>query len=95
MCLPHSYSAPKGRYSIPKKKDTRANLAADGLIGKVRLSSDMDETEIMSEIRSVFEAPMGYDSHYCRGVVLELTPSLYPHPSRGQPRRWSGRAAYI
>ena len=35
-----------------------------GLIGKVHLSSDMDESDIKREIRSVFRRPMGGDPEF-------------------------------
>lgn len=63
VCLPYSYPGPNGRYAIPRK-DTRANLATQGLIGKIRLSSTMEEDEILSEVRSAFSAAMGHDPHF-------------------------------
>ena len=61
VCLPKSYPSQDGRYVIPRR-ETRADLASKGLIGKLRLVSDMTEEDILSEIRSVFEVPMGSDS---------------------------------
>lgn len=75
VCLPHSYPSVKGRYAIPRK-DTRANLAASGLIGKVRLSSDMDEGDIMTEIQSVFSAPMGFDEDFPFTLLQRCGPGL-------------------
>ena len=36
----------------------RASLARDGLVGKLHMSSDMSEAELLSEVRSVFKAAM-------------------------------------
>ena len=63
VCLPKSYPSRDGRYVIPRK-ETRADLASKGLIGKLRLVSDMTEEDILSEIRSVFEVPMGNDPNF-------------------------------
>jgi hypothetical protein len=63
VCLPNSYPSQVGRYVIPRR-ETRADLASKGLIGKLRLVSDMTEEDIMEEIRSVFAAPMGNDANF-------------------------------
>lgn len=63
VCLPKSSPSQNGRYVIPRR-DTRAQLGANGLIGKIRLSSDMLEADIMQEIRSVFSTPMGNDPQF-------------------------------
>lgn len=54
VCLPNYYPSQSGRYAIPRK-ETRADLGSKGLIGKLRL---MSEVEILNEIRSVFSIPM-------------------------------------
>ena len=59
-CLPFAYPSRSGHYAIPRK-DTRANLASSGLIGKIRLVSDAEEDDIMSEIRSVFASAIVHD----------------------------------
>lgn len=46
---------------IPRKRKAREFLAANKLIGKIRLVSAMTEQEIMDEIRSVFSFPMSND----------------------------------
>ena len=55
ICLPSSSGStitfPRGR------KHTQ--LGAMGLIGKMRLTSNMSVTEVEEEIRSVFQGPMG------------------------------------
>ena len=48
-------------FRIPRKRDF---LAANKLIGKIRLRSSMSQDEIMEEIRSVFEKPMGVDMFF-------------------------------
>lgn len=51
-----SYSYPRGRY--------RASLGKMGLIGKIHLSSDMNEDDVKKEICSVFQGPMGNDPDF-------------------------------
>ncbi len=48
---------------IPRK-ETRANLGSRGLVGKVRLSTDMSQEEILSEIRSVFSEAMNNNTNF-------------------------------
>lgn len=55
ICLPQTK---KTLISYPRKKN-RAKLGAVGLQGKIRLSSEMTVEEVLNEIRSVFNAPMG------------------------------------
>lgn len=59
ICLPksHSYTV-DGLVKIPRKKSVRDYLASNRLIGKIRLHSEMSESAIMKEIRSVFKEHM-------------------------------------
>ena len=43
---------------------SRDSLAANGLIGRISLSSDMTEEEIFDEIRCVFSSPMEQDTDF-------------------------------
>lgn len=52
--LPQSFD---GSIPIPRSVKKHSFRCANGLIGKIRLTSEMSEEEIMSEIRSVFEKP--------------------------------------
>ena len=63
VCLPSSYPSQNGRFVIPRK-EKRAEMASHGLIGKLRLVSDMFEEEIMAEVRSVFATPMRNDPSF-------------------------------
>lgn len=65
ICLPMSYGS-SSAINIPK---SRANLAKNGLIGKLRLTSDMTEETIFDEIRSVFRGPMGNSKSFCFDVL--------------------------
>lgn len=92
VCLPFSYPSSGGRYAIPRK-ESRAFLASQGLIGKIRLSSDMDEDEILREIRSVFSVAMAYDTtfpitllQWCGSGVNALAV-----PSLSQSFAWTAR----
>ena len=58
ICLPKYYHDQNGTIKIPRKSSEREILATNGLIGKIRLSSEMTEREIENEIRSVFKGPM-------------------------------------
>ena len=56
VCLPNSFLA-DGKVTIPRS-GLREELASNGLIGKIRLYSSMNEAEIFDEVRSVFRGPM-------------------------------------
>ena len=60
MCLPHSFLKRGDVINIPRKKNVRHFLAANKLVGRIQLNSNMDELDIFKEIRSVFRVPMGY-----------------------------------
>ena len=63
ICLPKSNSYTlDGLIKIPRKKSVRDYLASNRLIGKIRLHSEMSESAIMKEIRSVFSEPMNDSS---------------------------------
>ena len=48
----------------PNLKEGTKTLAANKLIGKIQLRSDMDEEEMFSEICSVFNWPMDEDDTF-------------------------------
>lgn len=54
ICLPKSHGK-SSEISIPR---ARTQLAMNGLIGKIRLSSEMSQEDIFTEIRSVFRGAM-------------------------------------
>ena len=58
ICLPKSQLGKDGLVRIPRKKSLRDYLAMNKLVGKIRLTSDMNERAIFREILSVFESPM-------------------------------------
>ena len=66
VCLPNSFLI-DGRVPIPRNRE---ELASNGLIGKIRLYSSMNETEIFEEIRSVFRGPMN-DNQDFRFTILQ------------------------
>lgn len=70
MCLPQSFLQHGDIIDIPRKKHF---LAVNKLVGKIQLNSNMDESEIFNEIRSVFCVPMGYceDKYF---NLLEVIP---------------------
>jgi len=61
ICLPNHYSSQSGIIKIPRRSEDREFLAKNGLIGKIRLSSDMCQREIELEITSVFKEAMKDD----------------------------------
>lgn len=64
ICLPKSNQGKNGDIKIPRGREVRDMLSRNGLIGKIRLSCAMTETEIMDEIRSVFAAAMNDDPDF-------------------------------
>ena len=68
VCLPNSFLV-DGKVSIPRS-GIRDELASNGLIGKIRLCSSMDEAEIFDEIRSVFNLPM-YGKEDFNFIILQ------------------------
>ena len=64
ICFPKSFTSDDNLIKIPRKQEVRDFLASNNLTGKIRLTSAMTEEEIMSEIRSVFEGPMMYDTKF-------------------------------
>lgn len=63
ICFPEDYIANPQEVSIPRGK-SRTELAKMGLVGKIRLDSSMDETDIREEIRSVFSEQMQHDTQF-------------------------------
>ena len=69
VCLPQSYGKKSNEISIPRSRD---KLSQQGLIGKIRLQSNMTQDDIFDEIRCVFRRPMGSNSTF-RFEVLQPT----------------------
>ena len=63
ICFPKDYITNPQEVSIPRGKG-RIELAKIGLVGKIRLDSSMDETNIREEICSVFSEQMQYDTQF-------------------------------
>ena len=63
MCLPFNYPDEPGVFPFPRGK-VRSSLGRQGLIGKIHLDSEMSQSEIFREIRSVFKAPFGEDEEF-------------------------------
>lgn len=61
ICLPHWHAKKGETIKIPRSRD---DLLKHGLIGKVRLSSDTTEEEVLNEIRSVFHTQMNDDPFF-------------------------------
>ena len=61
VCLPKQCQKHSDVIQIPRKKEMRHFLAVNKLVGKILLSSDMEEIEIFDEIQSVFHVPMDND----------------------------------
>lgn len=75
LCIPESIQSKGagGNFSFPRGK-LRAQLARSGLIGKLRLMSEMTDEEVAAEIRSVFKGPMKSNPEF---------PFLYLQPTGG------------
>jgi len=54
-CLPSHYKTDGRCVSIPRGKKFKDYLAKHGLSGKIKLTSDMTESQIFAEISSVFK----------------------------------------
>ena len=65
ICLPKSY----GRSSNIPIPRSHTQLSKNGLIGKIRLTSDMTQEDIFDEIRSVFRGPMQGSSTFLFDVL--------------------------
>ena len=63
VCLPMSFMGKNKHIPFPRGK-CRANLARDGLVGKVHISPDMSEMEVLSEVQSVFKTAMENDPNF-------------------------------
>ena len=63
ICLPHSYykKMSVNCLPIPRGNKARQYLARHGLLGKITLTSDMNESQIMSEIYAIFKDSFGRD----------------------------------
>ena len=70
ICLPKFYAA-DGATTLKIPRSASEFLAKNGLIGKIRLSSDMNETEIFHEIRSVFNDAMDGNQKF-RFKILQI-----------------------
>ena len=64
LLLPSCLKDSRGLVKIPRGESTRELLAANGLVGRICLTSGMTEDDIFSEIRSVFSIPMDGDPHF-------------------------------
>ena len=64
ILLPNAFRDERGLIKIPRSQASRESLAANGLVGKIRLSSDMTELRIFDKIRAVFSSPMNNDEDF-------------------------------
>ena len=90
ICLPSQYKRDGGCISIPRGKKSKDYLARHGLTGKIKLSSDMTESQIFAEICSVFkEATKGDKLQFS---ILQPTGSSAKSlaiPKTSDSYRWS------
>ena len=63
VCLPNSLMEKNKYIPFPRGK-TRALLACNGLIGKLHISSEMSESDVFGEMRSVFKGAMQGDPNF-------------------------------
>ena len=64
ILLPNSFKDECGLIKIPRGKASRECLAANGLVGRICLSTNMTELHIFDEIRSIFRSPMNEDMEF-------------------------------
>ncbi len=73
FCLPLSRkNGPSGGSIKYPRGKYRSWLATSGLIGKLHLTSEMSELDVMKEIRSIFSGPMGNNPDF-RFLYLQPT----------------------
>ncbi len=96
VCLPQSrrssscstsggFTYPRGQY--------RADLGRMGLIGKIHLSSDMDEEAVKLEIYSVFKDAMSHDKDFPFAFLQAAGEGskCLMIPSQSDNYRWTGQ----
>ena len=90
ICLPMSH-AEGSAIKIPK---SRMDLAKNGLIGKIRLTSMMTEEMIFDEIRSVFRGPMNGNTEFLFEVLQPMggTSKCLAIPSLSNSFKWTASA---
>ena len=64
FCLTKNFANNNGTVKIPRSSESMEYVCRNGLKGKIRLTSDMTEEEIMEEIKSVFKRPFGGDGDF-------------------------------
>ena len=69
VCLPKDFSNIINNIIKIPRNSQRESLSKDGLTGRIRLTSDMTEDELFSEIRSVFQVPMGGNDRFAFDVL--------------------------
>jgi len=63
LCIPRGGTHSSGGISFPRGK-YRAYLARCGLIGKLHLTSEMNDQDVEDEIRTIFSGPMQNNSSF-------------------------------
>jgi hypothetical protein len=91
ICLPMSHGDGTSAIKIPK---SRMELAKNGLIGKIRLTSMMTEEVIFDEIRSVFRGPMNGNTEFSFEVLQPMggTSKCLTIPSLSDSFKWTASA---
>ena len=91
MCIPKDYS--NGNDVVIPRGQFRANLASEGLAGKIRLNSNMTEDEIFAEFRSVFAKAMKNKDNFQFEILQSAgggTKSLMI-PCRSSKFKWTAK----
>lgn len=71
ICLPKDHVSNAQDIPIPRGR-TRVELAKMGLVGKIRLNSEMEEDDIREEICSAFSKPMAQSTTFSFEVRTRL-----------------------
>ena len=96
ILLPKAFKVERSLMKIPRGQACHESLAANGLIGKICLTSDMTKEDVLDEIRCVFSVPMNQDPDFpvnilqmSHGGSKALTvPVVSPMYRCGQPVQW-------
>ena len=92
--LPEDYITNPPKSVLPRGKG-RIDLARMGLVGKIRLDSSTDETNIREEICSVFSEQMQYDTQVPVKIFMPWVEGprhfqclIHQPHSPGLPKKW-------
>ena len=103
ICLPFNHPNNARVFAFPRGK-VRVNLGRQGLIGKIRLDSNMSEDEIFSEISSCFLHKFGEEFSFkilqsagvgSKSLVIPALSNNYEWKAKEVANSGGSRAIYV